>query len=82
MSPAMLVVTAVRLEGRSKAEVARDYGVSTRWVYELVRRFDAQGEAGLEPRSRRPHRSPDPEHGRRSRGDNVSPSGRLVVSSP
>ena len=58
MSLARLVVTAVRIEGRTKAEVARDYGVSPRWVYELVRRFDAQGEAGLEPRSRRPHRSP------------------------
>ncbi|HSL66688.1 MAG TPA: IS481 family transposase [Actinomycetota bacterium] len=58
MSLARLVVTAVRVEGRSKAEVSRDYGVSPRWVYELVRRFDAHGEAGLEPRSRRPHRSP------------------------
>jgi len=27
MSMARLVVTAVRLEGRTKAEVARDYGV-------------------------------------------------------
>jgi transposase InsO family protein len=58
MSLARLVVTAVRIEGRTQAEVARDYGVSTRWVYELCRRFDAEGEAGLEPRSRRPHRSP------------------------
>jgi len=58
MSLARLVVTAVRLEGRTKAEVARDYGVSPRWVYELVRRFDAEGEAGLEPRSRRPRASP------------------------
>jgi transposase len=47
-------LTAVRVEGRTKAEVARDYGVSRRWVHELVRRFDAEGEAGLEPRSRRP----------------------------
>jgi hypothetical protein len=31
MSLARLVVTAVRLEGRTKAEVARDYGVSPRW---------------------------------------------------
>jgi transposase len=38
--------------------VARDYGVSRRWVHELVRRFDAEGEAGLEPRSRRPRGSP------------------------
>lgn len=58
MSLGRLVVTAVRLEGRTKAEVARDYGVSPRWIYELCRRFDAEGEAGLEPRSRRPHRSP------------------------
>ena len=58
MSLARLVVTAVRIEGRSKAEVARDYGVSRRWVYELVRRFDTEGEAGLQPRSRRPRRSP------------------------
>lgn len=58
MSLARLVVTAVRVEGRSKAEVARDYGVSRRWVHELVRRFNAEGEAGLEPRSRRPSGSP------------------------
>jgi transposase InsO family protein len=58
MSLARLVVTAVRIEGRTKAEVARDYGVSPRWVYELCRRFDAGGDAALVPRSRRPHRSP------------------------
>ncbi|MGZ8565798.1 MAG: helix-turn-helix domain-containing protein, partial [Actinomycetota bacterium] len=50
MSIARLVVTAVRLEGRSKAEVARDYGLSRQWVHELVARFDAEGEAGLVPR--------------------------------
>jgi len=48
----------VKVEGRSKAEVARDYRVSRRWVHELCRRFDAEGEAGLEPRSRRPRGSP------------------------
>jgi transposase InsO family protein len=53
-----LVVTAVVVEGRSKSEVARDYGVSRRWVIELVRRFLAEGEAGLPPRSRRPRTSP------------------------
>jgi hypothetical protein len=45
MSLARLVVTAVRIEGRSKAEVSRDYGVSPRWVYELCRRFDVEGES-------------------------------------
>lgn len=37
---------------------ARDYGASRRWVITLVQRFLAEGEAGLEPRSRRPRRSP------------------------
>ncbi len=58
MSLAELVVTAVKIEGRTKAEVSRDYGVLPRWVYELCRRFDTEGDAGLEPRSRRPQRSP------------------------
>ena len=38
MSLARLVVTAVRIEGRTKAEVCRDYGVSPRWV---IRRYEA-----------------------------------------
>jgi transposase InsO family protein len=58
MSLGRLVVTAVRELGRTKSEVARDYGVSRRWVHELIKRFDADGMAGLEPRSRRPLRSP------------------------
>lgn len=32
--------------------------MSRRWVGELVARYQADGEAGLQPRSRRPHRSP------------------------
>ena len=52
-SSASLVVTAVRIEGGPRAEVARDYGVSPRGDYELCRRFDAEGEAGLKPRSSR-----------------------------
>ena len=59
MSLGRLVVAAVKVEGRSKSGVARDYGVSRRWVHELVARFEAEGEAGLEPRSRRPHHSPN-----------------------
>ncbi len=58
MSLGRLVVAAVRLEGRSKSEVAREYGISRRWVHELIRRFDAEGEAGVEPRSRRPKTNP------------------------
>jgi len=58
MGMARLVVTAVLVEGRSKSEVARSYGVSRRWVITLVARFLAEGEAGLAPRSRRPLSSP------------------------
>ena len=58
MGMAELVVTAVLAEGRSKSEVARDYAVSRRWVITLVQRYLEDGPTGLEPRSRRPHRSP------------------------
>lgn len=58
MGMAELVVTAVLTEGRSKSEVARAYGVSRRWVITLVQRYLADGDPGLAPRSRRPHRSP------------------------
>ena len=58
MSKAQLVITAVKVEGRTKSEVARDYGVSRYWVQTLVKRFEAEGEAAYESRSRRPHSSP------------------------
>jgi transposase InsO family protein len=58
MSKAQLVITAVMVEGRSKSEVARDYGISRYWVQQLVKRFEAEGEAAFRPRSRRSHRSP------------------------
>ena len=53
-SLARLVVTAVMVEGRGKAEVARDYGLSRQWVHELIRRYLVEGDTGLAPRSRRP----------------------------
>src|ERR1700756_4301088 len=58
MGMPQLVVTAVLVERRNKSEVAREYGVSRRWVITLVQRFLAEGEAGLRPRSRRPLTSP------------------------
>ena len=45
MSMARVVITAVVLEGRPKSAVARDYGVSRRWVQILVARYLAEGEA-------------------------------------
>jgi transposase InsO family protein len=58
MSMARVVIMAVVLEGRPKSAVARDYGVSRRWVQTLVARYLAEGETAFEPRSRRPHTSP------------------------
>jgi transposase len=58
MSKAQLVITAVVLEGRSKSEVARDYDVCRTWVQQLVRRYEAEGNAAFAPRSRRPHHNP------------------------
>ena len=58
MGMPQLIVTAVLVEGRSKSEVARQYGVSRRWVITLVQRYLAEGDAGLHPRSRRPVTSP------------------------
>ncbi|MBB6345256.1 transposase [Nonomuraea muscovyensis] len=58
MSKARVVITAVVVEGRSQAEVARAYGVSKGWVSKLVARYRSEGEAAFEPRSRRPHISP------------------------
>ena len=58
MSKAQLVITAVVVEGRSKSEVARDYGLSRFWVQELVKRYEAEGAAAYTARSRRPHHNP------------------------
>lgn len=58
MSKARLIITAVVLEDRTQAEVARTYGVSKGWVSKLVARYRAEGEAACEPRSRRPLTSP------------------------
>jgi transposase-like protein len=58
MSKARLVITAVITEKRAVREVARDYGVARSWIYALLARYQAEGEAAFEPRSRRPKSSP------------------------
>ena len=59
MGMPQLVVTSVLVEGRSKSEVARAYGVSRRWVITLVQRYLAEGDVGLQPHPRRPLHSPN-----------------------
>lgn len=59
MSKARLIITAVVVEGRSQAAVAREYGVSKGWVSKLVARYHVEGDLAFEPRSRRPRTRPD-----------------------
>src|SRR3954452_8743603 len=58
MSKARLVLTALFIERQTPGEVARRYGVHRSWVYRLKERYEAEGEAAFEPRSRRPKTSP------------------------
>jgi transposase InsO family protein len=57
-SKARLVITAAVVEKRPVAQVARDYGVSRSWIYELLARYRAEGAAAFQARSRRPKTSP------------------------
>jgi transposase InsO family protein len=66
MSLRVVTMSELRLEvllepekaGQSVAEVCRRRGISRETFYEYKRRYDLEGAAGLEPRSRRPTRSP------------------------
>jgi transposase-like protein len=55
---AQLIIAAVVVEGRSKSAVAGDYDVSRYWVQQLVQRYEREGPAAYQPRSRRPHSNP------------------------
>jgi transposase InsO family protein len=58
MSRARLVITAVTVEKRPVSEVARSYGIARSWICTLLARYQAEGDAAFEPRSRRPKTSP------------------------
>ncbi|HII39739.1 MAG TPA: helix-turn-helix domain-containing protein [Thermoplasmata archaeon] len=58
MPKACLVITAITVENRPVSEVARSYGVARSWIYTLLARYRAEGDAAFEPRSRRPETSP------------------------
>ena len=58
MSKARLVITALFVENQTPGEVAARYGVHRSWVYRLKARYEAEGEAAFEPRSRAPKTSP------------------------
>jgi transposase InsO family protein len=58
MSLTRLLITSVAIENRPVLDVAAQYGVSESWLFELLARYKAEGEAAFEPRSRRPQSSP------------------------
>lgn len=53
-----LLVDRILVDGRKPAHVAAELGVSRQCAYRWVRRFRAEGPAGLVDRSSRPHRCP------------------------
>lgn len=53
-----LLVDRVEVEGWSVAATAESAGVSRATVYKWLRRWRAEGDAGLEDRTSRPHHSP------------------------
>jgi transposase len=53
MSKVRLVITALFVDRQSPSEVAARYGVHRAWVYKLKARYEAEGEADLEPRTPR-----------------------------
>ena len=59
-SKARLVITAIALENRTVAEVVADYAVSRSWVYELLARYRAEGDAAFDHDhgDQRPHPTP------------------------
>jgi transposase InsO family protein len=58
MSKIRLVIAALFTEGQTPSEVAQRYRVHRAWVYKIKARYEAEGDAALEPRSRRPRTSP------------------------
>jgi transposase len=52
------LIHAVRTAGLSVTEAARRFGVSRKSAHKWLDRFDAEPEAPLADRSRRPRRSP------------------------
>jgi hypothetical protein len=55
MSLAPLVITASSWKAAARPRWGRDYGITRFWLQTLVKRFQVEGEAALQPYSRRPH---------------------------
>ena len=54
----MMAAVSGSLEGVNVTKLCADLGTTTKTFYKWKRRYEAEGVAGLKPRSRRPKRSP------------------------
>lgn len=58
MDVRLLAAVSGELDGLNIAKLCREHGISRKTFYKWRARYQAEGVAGLEPRSRRPHHSP------------------------
>lgn len=54
----LVIVRYVVVQGHCPGAAAARFGVSRQWVHQLVRRYELDGPAGLEPRSKAPKNRP------------------------
>lgn len=53
-----VIVLAIIESGLTPTEAAERFGISRQWVHSPLARHHAEGDAGVQPRSRRPWQSP------------------------
>ena len=57
-TPNRIIVTTILATGITHTQSAERFGVSTRWIRELMHRYTHGGLDAVEPHSTRPHTSP------------------------
>jgi transposase InsO family protein len=58
MDKAQFLVETHLRTGKAIGELAKAHGIHRSWLYKLLARYRREGPAGLQARSKRPHRSP------------------------
>jgi transposase InsO family protein len=57
-SKSQVIILSLLHEGLTPTQASRRFGVSRKWIYELLARYREGGLEALEPGSRRPHSNP------------------------
>ena len=57
-SKSQVIVLSLLHGGLSPTQAGRQFGVSRKWIYQLLARYKTGGLSALEPISRRPHSNP------------------------